>query len=81
MKKSTEILVDLKRIEEQKSSPENWVERIMSSMKIKKKQLAMVHPCIINGQHTLVYEHGLAQKDPASLPADQSILPMRRAIC
>lgn len=66
MKKSTEILVDLKRIEEQKSSPENWVERIMSSMKIKKKQLAMVHPCIINGQHTLVYEHGLEQKDPAS---------------
>ena len=66
MSESSNILDDLKQIEDQKSSQVSWVERIMRSMTSKKKQQAMVHPCIINGQHTLVYEHGLEAKDPAS---------------
>jgi hypothetical protein len=40
------------------------VERIVQSMTIKKKEQAMVHPCIIDGKHTLVYEKGLQQKNP-----------------
>jgi hypothetical protein len=66
MKKSNDIKADLKRIEEEKTNPGNWVERIMRSMTSKKKEQAMVHPCIINGRHTLVHEHGLAIKDPSS---------------
>ena len=66
MSENHDILDDLKRIEAQKKNPETWVESIMRSMTSKKKQQAMVHPCIINGQHTLVYEHGLEEKDPAS---------------
>ncbi len=44
----------------------SWVERILRSMKPGNNQQAMVHPCIINGQHTLVYENGLETKDPLS---------------
>ena len=40
------------------------LERIVQSMTLKKKEQAMVHPCIIGGKHTLVYEKGLQQKDP-----------------
>jgi hypothetical protein len=58
------ILNSLQKIDEQKK-PGNLVDRIMRSMTLKKKQ-AMVHPCIINGQHTLVYENGLAGKNPAA---------------
>ncbi|MBL1142707.1 MAG: hypothetical protein HND53_11810 [Proteobacteria bacterium] len=57
------ILNNLHKIDAQKQ-PGNLVERIMQSMTLKKKQQAMVHPCIIDGKHTLVYEHGLEQKDP-----------------
>jgi hypothetical protein len=56
------ILDNLRKIEAQKK-PGNLVERIMQSMTLKKKQQAMVHPCIIDGKHTLVYENGLEQKD------------------
>ncbi len=65
MSESTDILDDLKRIEAEKNQG-SWVERILCSMTPKNKQQAMVHPCIIDGQHTLVYEHGLATKDPDS---------------
>lgn len=65
MAELTDILSKLKRIDSQKNSG-NWVDRIMRSMTSQKKHQAMVHPCIINGQHTLVYEHGLEEKDPAS---------------
>ncbi|MFT5395990.1 MAG: hypothetical protein ACI85N_001178 [Gammaproteobacteria bacterium] len=65
MSKSSDILNDLKFIEEQKNSA-SWVDRIKWAMTSRKKQQAMVHPCIINGQHTLVHEHGLEKKDPAS---------------
>lgn len=65
MAELNDILSNLKRIEAQKST-DNWVDRIMRSMTSKKKHQAMVHPCIINGQHTLVHEHGLAVKDPDS---------------
>tara|TARA_R110000782_G_scaffold39043_6_gene91067 strand:+ start:439 stop:1332 length:894 start_codon:yes stop_codon:yes gene_type:complete len=61
----TNILESLRKTEAQKS-PANWVDRVMRSMTLKKKEHAMVHPCIINGQHTLVYEHGLAEKDSVS---------------
>jgi Protein of unknown function (DUF3579) len=66
MSNSTDVLNDLKHIEGQKNKQGSWVERIMRSMTSKKKQQAMVHPCIINGRHTLVYEHGLEEKDPTS---------------
>ncbi len=56
------ILDNLRKIDAQKQ-PNNLVERIMQSMTLKKKQQAMVHPCIIDEKHTLVYEHGLALKD------------------
>ncbi len=38
----------------------SWVSRIMSD---KMQTQTMVHPCIINGQHTLVHERGLREKD------------------
>ena len=47
-----------------KAQSENLIDRIMQSMTFKKKEQAMVHPCIIGGKHTLVYEKGLQQKDP-----------------
>jgi hypothetical protein len=56
------ILDNLRNIEEQKK-PGNLVDRIMQSMMLKKKKQAMVHPCIIDGKHTLVYENGLEQND------------------
>ena len=59
------VLDNLREIEAQKQ-PGNWIDRVMRSMTLKKKEQAMVHPCIINGQHTLVYEYGLERKDPAS---------------
>lgn len=37
-----------------------WISRIMSN---RTAEQAMVHPCIINGQHTLVYERGLQERD------------------
>ncbi len=39
----------------------SWVSRIMSD---KMQKQTMVHPCIIDGQHTLVHERGLCEKDP-----------------
>ena len=39
----------------------SWISRIMSNKMYKQ---AMVHPCIIDGKHTLVYEQGLARTDP-----------------
>jgi hypothetical protein len=56
------ILDNLRKIDAQKQS-NNLIERIAQSMSFKKKQQAMVHPCIIDGKHTLVYENGLEQKD------------------
>ena len=57
------ILDNLHNIEQQKK-PANLLDRIMRSMTAKKKQQAMVHPCIIDSKHTLVYENGLAEKNP-----------------
>ena len=39
----------------------SWVSRVMSDDMPKQ---AVVHPCIIDGQHTLVHERGLQVKDP-----------------
>ena len=64
MAEDTDILGNLKRIEAQKQ-PGNWVDRIVNSMRSKKKR-AMVHPCVIDGHRTLVYERGLAETDPHS---------------
>ncbi|MGK0299138.1 MAG: hypothetical protein ACI9XC_002766 [Gammaproteobacteria bacterium] len=66
MNESTGITDDLNRIKEQQMNQGSWIERIVRSMTSKKKQSAMVHPCIINGQHTLVHENDLEKKDPAS---------------
>jgi hypothetical protein len=63
MSEVANILDSLRKIDAQKQST-GLVERIMQAMTLKKKQQAMVHPCIIGGKHTLVYEHGLNQKDP-----------------
>lgn len=49
-----------------KKQHSNLVNRIIQSMSLKKKEQAMVHPCIIDGKHTLVYERGLQIKDPFS---------------
>ncbi len=65
MSEITNILESLRKTEAQKA-PANWVDRVIRSMTVKKKEQAMVHPCIINGRHTLVYQHGLELKDPAS---------------
>ena len=64
MSEVVNILNRLQRIERNKSLG-NWVDRIKQSMTGKGKQhQALVHPCIINSQHTLVYERGLENKDP-----------------
>jgi len=57
------ILNNLQKPDAQKK-PESLVEKIMRSMTPKKKEQTMVHPCIINGQHTLVYENDLHNKNP-----------------
>ena len=41
----------------------SWVSRLSSA---KSSGQALVHPCIINGQHTLIHERGLQQSDPES---------------
>lgn len=61
----TSILNKLRQ-NEAKKSQEGWIDRLLRSMTKRSKQQAMVHPCIIDGKHTLVYEHGLETKDPAS---------------
>jgi hypothetical protein len=57
-------ILDSIRKKDARQQSNNLVERIVRSMTLKKKEQAMVHPCIIDGKHTLVYEHGLQQKDP-----------------
>ncbi|HIM07102.1 MAG TPA: hypothetical protein EYG49_00990 [Gammaproteobacteria bacterium] len=66
MSEASNILDELNNIEAQKKNSENWINRIMRSVSSKNKQQAMVHPCIINGQHTLVFEHDLEKKRPAA---------------
>ena len=61
----TNILSDLRK-NEKNHLPGNWLDRLLRSMTKKSKTQAMVHPCIINGQHTLVFENGLKTKDPVS---------------
>ena len=39
----------------------SWISRVLPKSV---PEHAMVHPCIISGQQTLVYERGLEQKDP-----------------
>ena len=58
------ILERLKEIESRKNTG-NWVDRVVNSMSKRKKQ-TLVHPCVINGQQTLVYERGLKENDPRS---------------
>ena len=49
--------------------PTNWIERVSETFlknRIKRdlKTATKVHPCIINEQRVLVYEHGLKENDP-----------------
>ncbi len=61
------ILDDLRRIETQRNQQGNWIERFINSMTSRKnREQAMVHPCVIDGQKTLVYERGLKKKDQAA---------------
>lgn len=57
------IMDSLRKIDAQ-NKPENLLQRILRSISGKKKQHAMVHPCIINSKHTLVYENGLEKNNP-----------------
>lgn len=41
----------------------SWVSRLTTDRAPDK---AIVHPCILDGRHTLVHERGLAEKDPES---------------
>ena len=41
----------------------SWVSKMTSA---RSPAQALVHPCIINGQHTLIHERGLQQSDPES---------------
>lgn len=61
----TDVINILDNIKKPKES-DNLFQRIVHSLSSKKKQQAMVHPCIINNQHTLVYENGLADKNPTA---------------
>ena len=57
-----DILGRLKKIESTKNTG-NWVERIVNSM-TRQSQQTLVHPCVINGEQTLVYERGLKESNP-----------------
>lgn len=59
------ILDNLHEIEKQNKAG-NLLERIMRSITVKKKTQAMVHPCLIDGRHTLVYENGLELRNPTA---------------
>jgi len=73
MNSNSELLNTTLRGIKKQSILGSWISRIMSN---KMPEQAMVHPCIINGQHTLVYERGLQGKDPI---AYQQIVDFSRA--
>ena len=55
--------------EYESDEPSNWIERVAEAFlnnKIKSdlKSATKVHPCIIDNQRVLVYEHGLQEKNP-----------------
>ncbi len=61
---SKNILADLNVISG-KQQPASWLQRLAGALSQKRnKQQAMVHPCVIDGKQTLVYERGLPDKDP-----------------
>ena len=62
MGKSTEVVETMTGLNKKKILG-SWITRIMGN---KVQVQALVHPCIINGEHTLVYERGLKLRDPAS---------------
>ena len=73
MNSNSELLNTTLRGIKKQSILGSWISRIMSN---KMPEQAMVHPCIINGQQTLVYERGLQVKDPI---AYQQIVDFSRA--
>lgn len=71
-------ILDKIRNEGANKQPGNLVERIMRSMVLKGKEQTMVHPCIINGKHTLVYEKGLQEKNPFAFKKIQEFANTQR---
>ena len=44
---------------------EKWINPLLRTFSLKEMaRETMVHPCVVNGQRTLVYERGLKKKDP-----------------
>ncbi|MCG8378080.1 MAG: DUF3579 domain-containing protein, partial [Proteobacteria bacterium] len=55
--------------EHEGDEPSNWIERVAETFLKDKinsdlKSATKVHPCIIDNQRVLVYEHGLQEKNP-----------------
>ncbi len=68
----TDLLADLNLVADQ-AMPASWLGRLISSLPFKaRKQQAMVHPCVIAGKQTLVYERGLADADPTAFSLIQN---------
>ena len=67
-----DLLADLNLIAD-RTMPASWLGRLISSLPLPaRKQQAMVHPCVIDGKQTLVYERGLAKADAAAFSLIQS---------
>ena len=62
MSSKLDVLKTLQGIKKQ-SILGSWISRLFSN---DTQTQAMVHPCLINGVHTLVYERGLLFKDPTA---------------
>lgn len=62
MNKSTEVVEGLTGMKKEKILG-SWINRIMRNSMQKQ---ALVHPCVINGENTLVYERGLELIDPVA---------------
>ena len=64
--KNSYVLKSLHGIEEQTNSG-NWFDRVKRSLDSKKIQMqTMIHPCVIDGYQTLIYERRLQETDPVS---------------
>ncbi|MEM7027359.1 MAG: DUF6647 family protein [Pseudomonadota bacterium] len=63
LEKKAKLLEDLNVLQARKR-PASWLQQLVGSfIRNHDNKQAMVHPCIINGKQTLVYERGLAEND------------------
>ena len=64
MEKKDQLLADL-NVLQAKKKPTSWLQQLVGNfIGNQSNKQAMVHPCIINGKQTLVYERGLYDSDP-----------------